>query len=134
LSAIATVGIDHVGLAVKSLQQSLAFFVDCLGWTLRGERPDYPAAFVTDGQCLITLWQLKHAEPHVEFDRFKNIGLHHIAFRVSDEVQLARVFAAVTAWPGVIVEFAPQLSGSGPRRHFMISEPGGIRIEFSWTP
>jgi len=40
----------------------------------------------------------------------------------------------VAAWPGVKVEFAPELLGQGPKTHFMMSEPGGIRIEFACNP
>jgi hypothetical protein len=32
------------------------------------------------------------------------------------------------------VEFAPEFSGKGPKVHFMIREPGGNRLEFSWDP
>ena len=37
-------------------------------------------------------------------------------------------------WPGVIVEFSPQLSGAGPKIHFMVREPSGVRIEFTFDP
>jgi catechol 2,3-dioxygenase-like lactoylglutathione lyase family enzyme len=128
-----TLGIDHVGLTVTSLAQTKAFFLDCLGWTLRGERPEYPAAFITDGKCVLTLWQVKGGDP-AAFDRRNNIGLHHLALKVADLAALQRVFAQVSAWPGVNVQFGPELSGKGPRMHCMIFEPGGIRIEFVCDP
>ena len=56
--AALTAGVDHVGLAVEDLAKSRAFFTDCLGWQLVGERPDYPAAFVSEGHTRSTLWQL----------------------------------------------------------------------------
>lgn len=129
MNQIETLGIDHLGLTVTSLDQTKAFFLDCLGWSLRGERPEYPAAFVTDGKCVVTLWQAKGSEP-AAFDRRSNIGLHHLALKVADLAALQRVFAQVSAWPGVSVQFGPELSGKGPRMHCMIFEPGGIRIEF----
>ena len=58
--------------------------------------------------------------------------MHHLAFKVGSVAQLRSAFEKVTAWPGVAVEFAPELSGEEPRLHFMINEPGGIRIEFAW--
>jgi hypothetical protein len=36
--------------------------------------------------------------------------------------------------PGVVVEFAPELSGKGPTIHFIVREPSGIRIEFAFDP
>jgi hypothetical protein len=32
------------------------------------------------------------------------------------------------------VEFAPELSGKGPKIHFIVREPSGIRIEFAFDP
>jgi hypothetical protein len=31
-------------------------------------------------------------------------------------------------------EFAPELSGKGPKIHFMVREPSGIRLEFAYDP
>src|ERR1700761_6755381 len=55
----ATCGVDHVGLSVRDLTSTCRFFCDCLGWRVVGERPDYPAAFVSDGQLVVTLWQVE---------------------------------------------------------------------------
>ncbi len=97
-----------------------------------GERPDYPAAFVSDGHTRITLWQVADPATSVAFDRRRNIGLHHLALKVPGRAALDALHARVAAWPGVVVEFAPQLSGAGPKWHAMIREPGGCRIEFAW--
>ena len=43
-----TCGVDHVGLSVRDLASTREFFCNCLGWRVVGERPDYPAAFVSD--------------------------------------------------------------------------------------
>ncbi len=42
--------------------------------------------------------------------------------------------ARVAEWPRVVMEFAPQLSGTGPKVHMMLQEPGGSRIELVWDP
>jgi hypothetical protein len=47
-----------------------------------------------------------------------------------DGPALERLFERVSAWQGVRVEFVPEAMGKGPKRHAMIYEPGGIRIEF----
>jgi catechol 2,3-dioxygenase-like lactoylglutathione lyase family enzyme len=129
-----TLGVDHVGLTVRDLALSRDFFVSCLGWTQVGERPNYPAAFVSDGQIVLTLWQVKYQTTPVAFDRKNNIGLHHLAFRVPTEQALNEIFARVSGWPGVVVEFAPENLGEGPKRHTMVYEPGGIRLEFDFDP
>ena len=129
-----TSGIDHVGLAVRNLDATRDFFVQCLGWKIAGERPEYPAVFVSDEKLLVTLWQVKDDPAPIAFDRRKNIGLHHLALRAADEAALATILDRVSAWPGVTVEFAPEQLGAGPKRHMMIYEPGGIRIEFDFDP
>lgn len=129
-----TKGIDHVGLTVSNLSKSVDFFVNGLGWAEVGSRPAYPATFVSDGNLTLTLWQVDLQTDYVTFDRRKNIGLHHLALRVTDPDELVVIFEKIKAWDGVEVEFAPELSGNGPKRHFMIYEPGGNRIEFAWDP
>jgi catechol 2,3-dioxygenase-like lactoylglutathione lyase family enzyme len=129
-----TRGIDHLGLTVRDLNVTRDFFIQCLGWTQVGERPNYPAAFVSDGNIMLTLWQATNPDKRVEFDRKTNIGLHHLGLRVASEEALNEIFARVSAWPGVVVEFAPENLGEGPKRHTMVYEPGGIRLEFDFDP
>ncbi|GAB2188644.1 VOC family protein [Sessilibacter sp. MAH2] len=125
---MSTLAIHHLGLAVKNLPETQAFFIDCLGWEVAGEVPDYPAVFVTNGEAFLTLWQTN--EGATEFDRRANIGLHHFALRVSTEAALDELFSKVSNHPGVKVEFAPEPLNGWPAKHFMIYEPGGIRMEF----
>lgn len=128
-----TLGIDHVGLTVADLKQSTAFFTDCLGWRLLGEKPDYPAAFVTDGHTRLTLWQVSDPADFSAFDRHRNVGLHHLALKIGTLENLHALYKRVAQWQGVVVEFSPELSGKGPKVHCMIREPGGCRVEFAWT-
>jgi catechol 2,3-dioxygenase-like lactoylglutathione lyase family enzyme len=129
-----TQGFDHVGLTVKDLDASRAFFVDCLGWKVVGGRPEYPAAYVSDGGAVLTLWRVENPAAFTEFNRRSNVGLHHLALKVPSREALDELHPRVAAWPGVLVEFAPQLSGAGPKVHMMLLEPGGNRIEFAWDP
>jgi hypothetical protein len=68
------------------------------------------------------------------FDRKKNLGLHHLALKVSDIESLNILFRKISMWPGVAVEFAPEPVGKGPKVHFMVAVTGGIRVEFACTP
>lgn len=129
---IDTLGIHHLGLAISDLEASTRFFTDCLGWSIVREIPDYPATFVSNGTAFITLWQtIPGGRP---FDRKAHVGLHHVAIRVPDEDSLMAVFDRVTRFPGVVVEFAPELLRDGPAKHCMIYEPSGVRVEFVWAP
>jgi catechol 2,3-dioxygenase-like lactoylglutathione lyase family enzyme len=129
-----TAGIDHVGLTVRNLEDTRRFFCECLGWRVVGERPAYPAVFVSDGQLLVTLWQAETPDNSIGFDRRHNIGLHHLALKVADIDGLNAAFERISAWPGVTVEFAPETLGQGPKMHCMFFEPGGIRIELACLP
>ena len=126
-----TLGIDHLGLTVSDLAASRDFFVGCLGWEVFGGNDSYPAVYVTNGHAKLTLWQQRG---DVGFDRHNNVGLHHTALKVPDEASLNALFDKVQDWPGIEVEFAPEFSGKGPKVHFMIREPGGTRLEFSYDP
>jgi catechol 2,3-dioxygenase-like lactoylglutathione lyase family enzyme len=131
---VGTYGFDHVGLSVRDLAISRKFFCDCLGWRLVGERPDYPAAFVSDGHCVLTLWEVASPDMAIAFDRRANVGLHHLALAVADWAGLDALYQRVSGWPDVVVEFAPQPSGSGPKVHFVVYEPSGVRVEFTFDP
>jgi len=126
-----TLGIDHLGLTVSDLAASVGFFTGALGWTEFGGNAAYPSAYITDGHSKLTLWQQRG---DVGFDRHANVGLHHTALRVATLARLGALFDVVAAWPGVEVEFAPELSGNGPKVHFMVREPGGTRLEVSFDP
>ncbi|UZN52461.1 VOC family protein [Cupriavidus cauae] len=129
-----TMGIDHIGLTVANLEASTRFFTECLGWRVFGSNPAYPAAYVTDGTAKITLWQVADATAFAAFDRKNAVGLHHLALKVPDRSSLGGLFERVRAYPGVEVEFAPELSGNGPKWHAMVMEPGGTRLELSFDP
>jgi catechol 2,3-dioxygenase-like lactoylglutathione lyase family enzyme len=126
-----TAGVHHVGLSVGDLTASEAFFTQCLGWRKLGGVESYPSAFVSDGRTMVTLWQVADAKDAISFDRRRNVGLHHLALAVTGKDALDALFAKVTNWPGVRVEFAPQPFAGGAMLHAMIYEPGGTRLEFA---
>lgn len=125
-----TAGMNHTGLAVKYLDKTAAFFIDTLGWKKAGERPEYPAIFVTDGDMFLTLWQVEDPATAVDFHRRKNVGLHHLALTVRTLEDLNKLHETFKNTAGVEIEFAPEFLGNGPTTHMMIREPSGIRLEF----
>ncbi|RYY05551.1 MAG: VOC family protein [Alphaproteobacteria bacterium] len=127
-----TVGVHHVGLAVPDLEAAKRFFVDALGWAVVGGVPAYPAVFVSDGTVMVTLWRVSDPSTAVPFDRRTNVGLHHLALKVTDADALDAVHDRVRTYPGVTVEFAPEPMRAGsPVRHFICTMPGGVRLEFA---
>lgn len=129
-NTILTTGFNHIGLTVKDLAASTSFFVDTLGWELKGKDKSYPASFVSDGKMLITLWQVKESNKVVNFDRKNNVGLHHLALSVNHSKALDELHERFKKVPSVVIEFGPELSYGGPAKHMMIREPSGNRLEF----
>src|SRR3954462_10549298 len=85
-----THGVHHIGLTVSKLEESAAFFVNVLGWNEVRRDNEYPAIFVSDGSVMLSLWKNKE-NPAGAFDRFKNVGLHHVPFVVESEAVLNQV-------------------------------------------
>lgn len=126
-----TKGVHHVGLTVRSLDETRRFFTDTLGYEQVGEIPDYPAVFLSDGVAMITLWQVVDTTKAVSFDRKNVIGLHHLALSVDGDEALDDLCERLKANSDVEIEFEPEELLGGPTRHMICSIPGGdIRIEF----
>lgn len=124
-----TKGAHHVGLTVPDLSAARDFFRDALGFEQVGEVPDYPAAFLSDGAIMITLWQAEDPENAVPFDRRSNIGLHHLALSVGDAENLERLSAELAARDDLDLEFEPEGLGNTGIQHMMCRIPGNIRLE-----
>lgn len=125
-----TSGAHHIGLTVSKLEQSAAFFTNLLGWKEVRRDNDYPSIFVSDGATMVTLWATREL-PGVEFNKERNAGLHHVAFKVQNEADLDTIHNRLVEG-GIKIEFAPELLRDGPAKHMMCYEPSGIRVEFIW--
>jgi catechol 2,3-dioxygenase-like lactoylglutathione lyase family enzyme len=130
MKKINTQGIDHVGLTVLDLEKTKLFFTKLLGFEQVGERPEYPAVFISDGTVLITLWQVTDATAASAFDRHSQIGLHHLALRLGSPCEMENIFRIMNQADGVVIESPPVPLATGEGTHMMCLEPGGIRIEF----
>ena len=124
-----TTGAHHVGLTVPELASAVRFFEEGLEFEKVGEIPDYPAAFLSDGSVMITLWQSGDGVNARAFDRHRNLGLHHLALTVGGR-GLDALHERLAARKDVEIEFAPETLGGGPTRHMMARIPGKIRVEF----
>lgn len=129
-----TQGAHQIGLTVPDITATKTFFTDVLGYDVVGERPTYPAVFVSDGATMITLWQASEPASATSFDRKANIGLHHLALKVAGHEALAALAETLKNTDGVEIEFAPEALGETPLRHMMTTIPGGVRVEFIAAP
>ena len=127
-------GIDHLGLTVSDLDSSKVFFTDVLGFKVLGNDPSYPAYFLSNKKITITLWRVKNDKKRVEFNRAKNVGLHHLALSVESIEKLSVLYKHLKMQNNITIEFAPENLGKGPTQHMMIREPSGNRIEFIARP
>ena len=129
MSNAKTAGAHHIGLTVPNLDTARTFFIDALGFAQVGEVPDYPAAFVSDGTIMITLWQAENPDTATPFDRRRNLGLHHLALTVPGQDALAQLAGELRGRTDTDIEFEPEALGDTPIRHMMCRIPGNIRLE-----
>lgn len=124
-----TQGTHHIGLTVSNLVAMQTFFEQALGFAKVGEKPDYPAVFVSDGVIMLTLWQAKEPSNVRAFDRSTNLGLHHLALTLAKEVDLDELHEQLRQRDDVEIEFVPEQLGDRPIRHMMLRIPDRIRLE-----
>ncbi|MCS6807151.1 MAG: methylmalonyl-CoA epimerase [Acidobacteriota bacterium] len=92
--------IDHIGIAVRSLDESLKFYQDALGLHLHEtevvEEQKVRAALLPVGSSRIELLEATSDEsPIAKFMAKRGEGIHHICFEVDDiEAHLERLKAA----------------------------------------
>lgn len=127
--AVRTMGIHHLGLTVADIAATAQFFQQQLNFKVVGEKPDYPAVFVSDGSVMLTLWQAKDPTNAIAFNRHNNIGLHHFALKVAGSAALDQLYQQLSRAENVSIEFGPEPLGQSPARHMMCTIPGGLRLE-----
>jgi methylmalonyl-CoA epimerase len=84
------VGLDHVGIAVKSLEEAVKVYRDILGFKLEGihiltERKVKAAFLSTGGESRIELLEpLSSDSPVAKFLENRGEGIHHVAIKVDN--------------------------------------------------
>jgi len=129
--------LDHIGVAVRSLDQALKFYRDTLGLTLKGIE-DVPAekvrvAMLPLGDTRIELLEATAADSAIaRFIEKRGEGIHHIAIEVSGlDAHLKRLEAAgVRILPG-----KGEYGASGHRYAFLHpASCGGVLVELVEAP
>ncbi|MBS4537567.1 methylmalonyl-CoA epimerase [Clostridium sp. D2Q-11] len=81
--------VDHIGIAVKDLDETLKFYTDVLGMDLQGtevvEEQKVKVAFLPIGDTEMELLESTDKEgPIARYIEKKGEGVQHIAYRVDD--------------------------------------------------
>jgi len=124
--------IDHIGIAVESLEAILPFYRDLLGLT---EVPLDDAdgariAGLAAGDSLVELLQPEESDsPIGKFLAKRGPGIHHVCFRVADlDGTLARCRDAGLR----LIDQVPRVGAEGKRIAFLHpSSTGGVLIELT---
>ncbi len=116
--------IDHLGVAVRSLEEAIPFYRDVLGLPLAGveEVPAYRVrvAFFQVGESKVELLEPTSAEGMIaEFVAAHGPGLHHVAYEVDD---VAEAIRASEARGARMIDRAPRPGAHGARVAFV--DPG----------
>jgi len=126
------VKVDHIGIAVSDLTESLKMYTDILGMTLHGtetvEEQKVKTAFLPLGETEIELLESTAPDgPIGKFIEARGQGIQHIAFRVDDiEAALAELKAK-----GVrLIDEKPRYGAGGAKIAFLHPKAtGGVLIE-----
>lgn len=126
--------IDHLGIAVTSIENSLKFYEGMLGLKCAGEEvvraQQVKTAFLPTGDSEIELLEATGPEsPIAKFIAQKGEGLQHIALQVEDIEAALQELAA----RGVrLIDTAPRPGAGGKRIAFLHpSDASGVLVELS---
>ena len=132
---MAVKGLDHIGVAVESLEKALAMYDAALGLKPSGfdEADQSKIAFLPVGDTRIELLEgLGPDSPISKFVAKRGPGIHHLCFEVPD---IHAAFAAVKATGAQVLDAAPRAGAHGCTVFFVHPKSaGGVLMEFSQRP
>ena len=126
--------IDHIGIAVKNIDEALDFWESSLGLKCTGretvEEQKVTTAFLPVNESEIELLEATSEEsPIAKFIEKKGDGVHHIAFRVDD---LEACLAELKANGVKLIDETPRKGAGGAMIAFIHPKAtGGILLELS---
>ncbi len=126
--------IDHIGIAVKSIDESLKFWEDTLGIKCHGveevAEQKVKTAFLPVEDTEIELLEGTSEEsPVAKFIAAKGEGIHHIAIRVDN---LEEALAELKAKGVRLIDEKPRCGAGGAKIAFLHpTATGGILLELS---
>lgn len=126
------VKIDHIGVAVSSLDESLKLYTDMLGMELGGtesvEEQKVRVAFLPIGDTELELLESTSPDgPIAKFIEAKGQGIQHIAFRVDD---LEAALAELKAKGVRLIDEKPRYGAGGAKIAFLHPKAtNGVLVE-----
>lgn len=124
--------LDHIGIAVAELDESLAFFRDALGLEVTAVEEvasqRVRAHFVSAGSTTLEILEATADDsPIAKFVNRRGPGLHHITLRVDD---LAAALAELKERGVRLIDEAPRAGAEGSRVAFVHpSSAHGVLVE-----
>lgn len=124
--------LDHIGIAVENLEQSVAFYRDVLGLELLGtetvEEQKVKVAFFPVGDTEIELLESTDPEgPIAKFIAAKGQGVQHLAFRVKD---IEKTLADLKARGIRLIDEKPRYGAGGAKIAFLHPKAtNGVLVE-----
>jgi methylmalonyl-CoA/ethylmalonyl-CoA epimerase len=124
--------INHLGIAVRSIEAALPYYRDVLGMCQEGteEVPEQKVrvAFLRVGESRIELLEpTSHDSPVARFLEKNGEGLHHVAYEVED---LPEALADLKAQDVRLIDETPRRGAHGTRIAFLHPKAtGGILTE-----
>ncbi|MEM3696726.1 MAG: methylmalonyl-CoA epimerase [Candidatus Bathyarchaeia archaeon] len=116
------VGVDHVGVAVKNLDEAISLYQNVLGFKLEGvhvlnERKVKVAFLSTGGETRIELLEpLGTDSPVAKFLDSRGEGIHHIAVRVDNIDAVLEDFKRKAV---ILVDEKPRVGAEGAKIAFV---------------
>ena len=113
--------INHIGIAVKSLEDTLPFYRDSLGMAFAGieevAEQKVRVAMLEVGESKIELLEpTSEDSPVAKFIEKNGAGIHHIAYEVAD---IEAAIARLTAGGARMIDEKPRLGAHGTRIAFI---------------
>lgn len=123
--AIRTPGVHHIALRVTDLPRARVFYIDRLGFPLLLETSEL-LLMAAGATAVAVRGPAAETDPSDCFSPFR-VGLDHVALACSDEGELRRVAAALTA--GGIENTGVKLDEALQRNYVAFRDPDGIKWE-----
>jgi len=131
-------GLDHVGVAVKNLDEAISVYRDVLGFKLEGvhvltERKVRVAFFSTGGESRIELLEpLGSDSPVAKFLETRGEGIQHVAVRVKD---IEAVLEELKSKGVALVDEKPRMGAEGAKIAFVHPKSTkGVLLELCERP
>ncbi len=126
--------VDHIGIAVSNLEESLKFYTEVLGLTCQGtevvEEQKVRVAFLPVGDTEVELLESTDPEgPIARFIEKNGEGIQHLAFRVDD---IEAAIAALQEKGVKMIDEKPRYGAGGARIAFVHPKATGrVLVELS---